>query len=244
MKKPTDMVKGLSLFALTSTIFKSDLHLFNLRKDIYCMELIKLFLIFAKIGACTFGGGYAMLPVLEREIVEKRGWATSEELMDYYAVSQCTPGVIAVNVATFIGKKRRGIFGGIFATLGVVFPSVIIIGAVSAFLGNISKYEAVQHALAGIRIAVCGLVSVSVYKIAKNGIVDFITAIVALIVLVSIAILKVSPVWCVLFAAAAGLITKSIRAKRPESSKSDNGENNESNEINESNEKNENGGKE
>ena len=90
-------------------------------------ELLRLFLAFAKIGGFTFGGGLAMLPMMQREIVEKRGWATENELIDYYAIGQCTPGIIAVNTATFIGFKRKGLPGGIFATLGVVAPSVLII---------------------------------------------------------------------------------------------------------------------
>ena len=89
--------------------------------------LFELFFVFAKIGVMTFGGGYAMLPILQREIVEKKKWTTDEELMDYFAVGQCTPGVIAVNTATFIGQKMKGILGGIVATLGVVFPSLLII---------------------------------------------------------------------------------------------------------------------
>ena len=87
-------------------------------------ELWSLFLTFAKVGVMTFGGGYAMLPILQREVVENKGWATDEELTDYFAIGQCTPGVIAVNTATFIGQKRAGIAGGIVATLGVVFPSL------------------------------------------------------------------------------------------------------------------------
>lgn len=90
-------------------------------------ELWELFIVFAKIGGFTFGGGYAMLPILQREVVENRNWATSEELMDYYAIGQCTPGIIAVNTATFIGYKRKGIIGGIVATIGCVFPSLVII---------------------------------------------------------------------------------------------------------------------
>ena len=78
-----------------------------------------LFVTFAKVGVMTFGGGYAMLPILQREVVDNKGWATEEELMDYFAIGQCTPGVIAVNTATFIGQKQRGIAGGILATLGV-----------------------------------------------------------------------------------------------------------------------------
>ena len=97
-------------------------------------ELFNLFLAFAKVGVLTFGGGYAMLPILQREIVEKNNWASDEELMDYYAIGQCTPGVIAVNTATFIGQKNKGIMGGIMATLGVITPSLIIITAIAAFI--------------------------------------------------------------------------------------------------------------
>ena len=90
-------------------------------------QYLDLFLTFAKVGVMTFGGGYAMLPILQREVVERKGWATEEELMDYFAIGQCTPGIIAVNTATFIGQKLNGVFGGIFATLGFVFPSLVII---------------------------------------------------------------------------------------------------------------------
>ena len=94
---------------------------------------LDLFLTFARIGGLTFGGGYAMLPMLQREVVEKRGWATEDELTDYYAIGQCTPGIIAVNTATFIGNKNKGILGGIVATLGVVFPSIVIITLMQVF---------------------------------------------------------------------------------------------------------------
>ena len=127
-----------------------------------------LFLTFAKIGVCTFGGGYAMLPILQREVVEKKGWATEEELTDYFAVGQCTPGIIAVNTATFIGFKYKGIPGGILATLGVVFPSLIIITAIAAFLSNFADIPMVRHALAGINAAVVALIASSVVKLGKS----------------------------------------------------------------------------
>lgn len=101
------------------------------RRCVLLKELLTLFLTFAKVGVMTFGGGYAMLPILQREVVENKGWTTDEELTDYFAIGQCTPGVIAVNTATFIGQKRRGILGGIVATLGVVFPSLVIIAALA-----------------------------------------------------------------------------------------------------------------
>ncbi len=127
-----------------------------------------LFLTFAKIGVCTFGGGYAMLPILQREVVEKRGWATDEELTDYYAIGQCTPGIIAVNVATFIGQKYKGNLGGIAATLGVVFPSVVIITLIAAFLKNFASIPLVQHALAGVNACVVALILSSAIKLGKS----------------------------------------------------------------------------
>ena len=135
-------------------------------------ELIKLFLAFAKIGAVTFGGGYAMLPMLQRDIVEKHGWVTEEELMDYFAIGQCTPGVIAVNTGTFVGYKIKGVLGGIFATLGVIFPSIVIITIISAFISNFSDMEIVKYAFNGIRVCVCVLIFNAVTKLAKNALVD------------------------------------------------------------------------
>lgn len=131
-------------------------------------DFLKLFLVFAQVGACTFGGGYAMLPVLQREVVEKRGWCTAEELTDYFAIGQCTPGVIAVNSATFVGSKRRGVPGGVVATLGLVFPSVVIITLIAAFLQNFAHIPAVGHAFAGVRAAVVALIATAVLKVGKT----------------------------------------------------------------------------
>ena len=129
---------------------------------------LDLFLTFAKVGVCTFGGGYAMLPILQREVVEKKGWATDEELTDYFAIGQCTPGVIAVNTATFIGSKLKGVPGGIFTTLGVVFPSIVIITLIAAFLSNFADIPVVQHALAGVNACVVALIASSVIKLGKS----------------------------------------------------------------------------
>ena len=131
-----------------------------------------LFLTFAKVGVCTFGGGYAMLPILQREIVEKKDWATDGELTDYFAIAQCTPGVIAVNTATFVGQKQKGVPGGIIATLGVVFPSVVIIMLLAAFIQSFADLPVVIHAFAGIRACVCALILSSVIKLAKNSLAD------------------------------------------------------------------------
>lgn len=132
------------------------------------MELLKMFLTFAKIGVMTFGGGYAMLPILQREIVEKNGWATESELTDYFAIGQCTPGIIAVNTATFIGHKKKGIIGGIVTTLGVVFPSVVIISVIAAFLTNFADIPAVKNALAGVNACVVALIASSIIKLGKT----------------------------------------------------------------------------
>ncbi len=129
---------------------------------------LDLFCTFAKIGVCTFGGGYAMLPILQREVVEDKGWATSDELADYYAIGQCTPGIIAVNTATFIGQKYKGNLGGIFATLGVVAPSVVIITLIAAFLQNFAHLAVVNSAFGGIRACVVALILTSVLKLAKK----------------------------------------------------------------------------
>ena len=131
-------------------------------------ELWEMFITFAKVGVMTFGGGYAMLPILQREVVENKGWATDEELTDYFAIGQCTPGVIAVNTATFIGSKLKGIPGGIFTTLGVVFPSVVIITLIAAFLSNFADIPVVQHALAGVNACVVALIASSVIKLGKS----------------------------------------------------------------------------
>ncbi len=166
------------------------------------------------MGACTFGGGYAMLPILQREVVENHGWATEDELMDYYAIGQCTPGVIAVNTATFIGYKTQGLPGAILATAGVIAPSLIIIIAIAAFIQQFAHLAAVQHAFAGIRIAVCALVLQSVWKMAKKGVVDMPTGIILLATFAAVAFLGVSPVVMVVVAAAAGILIGLVRRRR------------------------------
>lgn len=146
-------------------------------------EYLDLFLTFAKVGVCTFGGGYAMLPILQREVVEGKGWCTDEELTDYFAIGQCTPGVIAVNTATFLGSKRKGIPGGIIATLGMVFPSIVIITLIAAFLTNFAHIAAVGHAFAGIRAAVVALIASSVLKLGKTTVKNLPSAIIFTLVL-------------------------------------------------------------
>ena len=176
-------------------------------------ELLDLFLTFARIGGLTFGGGYAMLPMLQREVVERRGWATEEELMDYYAIGQCTPGVIAVNTATFIGGKKRGVIGSIAATLGVVFPSVVIITVIAAFISNFSDLAVVKDAFAGIRVCVFVLILNAVVKLGKASVKDAVTLCIFLAVLLGAVLLDLSPIVVVIIAAVAGIVAKVLLAK-------------------------------
>ena len=171
------------------------------------MKLLwQLFLAFARVGAMTFGGGYAMIPILEREIVDRHGWATEEELMDYYAVGQCTPGVIAVTTATFIGYKTAGTLGGIVATLGVIFPSVVIITVIAGILTSFAEVPMVKSAFAGIRVCVCVLIFNAVLKLWKKAVVDKATLVLFLGVFLLSAFLGISPVIFVVFCAAAGIL--------------------------------------
>ena len=174
------------------------------------VNLLELFITFAKVGVMTFGGGYAMIPILERELIDKRSWATNEELMDYYAVGQCTPGVIAVNTATFIGNKLAGPVGGIIATLGVIFPSVVIITVIAGILTNFAHIPAVKSAFAGIRVCVCVLIFNSVVKLFKSAVIDKAALIIFLVVLVCSFFFGVSPVILVVISAVAGILLTNL----------------------------------
>lgn len=177
-------------------------------------QLWQLFVTFAIVGVTTFGGGYAMLPALQREVVDKRKWASDEEVMDWYAIGQCTPGVIAVNTATFVGQKQAGVIGGIFATLGVVFPSLVIITVIAAFIQNFAHLAAVQKAFAGIRVCVCVLILNAVVKLWKKSVVDWKTLAIFAAVFAGSVFLSVSPVVYVVIAALAGIVVKELEAKR------------------------------
>lgn len=168
--------------------------------------LAQLFVSFAKIGVMTFGGGLAMLPMLERELVESKKWVTTEEILDYYAVGQCTPGIIAVNTATFVGYKKSKVLGAIASTLGVVFPSVVIISVIAAVLSNFADMPAVQHAFSGIRIAVCALIASAVIKLAKSNVKSLVQIIIAVCAFIIIAVFGASPVVVVVASAIAGLL--------------------------------------
>ena len=173
-------------------------------------ELLELFSIFARIGCFTFGGGYAMLPMLQKEVVEKNKWATEEEIMDYYAIGQCTPGIIAVNTATFIGYKQKGLLGALFATGGMIFPSIVIITIIATFIQNFSQIAILSHAFNGISVAVCILVLNAVVKMWKTSIMDNIGIIIFILVFILTAFLHVSPVYVIIATALCGIISKKV----------------------------------
>ena len=172
----------------------------------------QLFITFARIGLFTIGGGYAMLPMMQSELVERHGWTTEQEMMDYYALAQCTPGAIAVNVSTFIGYKIAGVAGGVIATLGLVFPSLVII-ALAAVLGNVSELPAVKNAFAGIRVGVAVLMINSVVKLAKAAIVDWKAVIIFAAVFGGAVFTSVSPMIYIVAAGIAGILLKAWEVK-------------------------------
>lgn len=161
-------------------------------------ECLQLFGTFFLIGSITFGGGYAILPILIREIVEKRQWLSEDEMLDYFAVSQCTPGIICVNVSTFMGYRRHGFWGALSATLGVITPSLIIITVVAAVLSNFADIPWVQHAFAGIRIAVSALIASTVWNLARKNVKTWLKAAIAVLAFVTVGLLHFSPIYVTL----------------------------------------------
>ncbi|HRX57488.1 MAG TPA: chromate transporter [Eubacteriales bacterium] len=174
-------------------------------------NLLKLYLTFVKIGAFMFGGGYSMLPLLERELVERLGWTSEEELLDYFAIAQCTPGVIAVNTATFIGQKRGGFWGGAMATLGVItVPLLLVIVIVSALM-RFWHLPAVTNAFDGIRVAVAALIAAAVVRLARSNVKNLFGIVLCVLGFVAVAVLGQSPIVVVAGAALAGLVAGRIR---------------------------------
>lgn len=175
-------------------------------------DLIELFIIFFKMGSFTFGGGYAMLPIIQEEIVNKRHWATDEEILDYYAISQSTPGIIAINTATFIGYNQKGIIGAIVSTLGMVTPSIIIITTIATFFKNFQNYVVVQHALKGIRVVVAALILNAVLRMYKDAVKDWLGILLFIISFLLIVLLNITPIIVIVASAIIGILRfKSIK---------------------------------
>lgn len=177
-------------------------------------ELLEVFTLFFKIGCVSFGGGYAMLPMLQRELVDNRNWITEKDLIDYYALGQCTPGVIAVNVSTITGYKRKGVIGGIVGTLGMIFPSMIIITIIAVLLHNFADIPAVKDAFAGIRACVCVLIVNAVIKLWKNSVPDKTALVIFFIVLVLSLFTSISAVFLVLGAGVLGIAISGVRRSK------------------------------
>lgn len=168
-------------------------------------ELIELFKVFFRIGGFTFGGGYAMLPIIQEEIVKQRKWASDEEIIDYYAIGQCTPGIIAVNTATFIGYNRKGIIGAIAATMGVVMPSLIIITIIARFFIHFQDYEIVKTAFSGIQIVVIALIGTTVLNLSKQSVKDRLGLVIFILSFLISILFKLSPIVVIILSALAGI---------------------------------------
>ena len=171
-------------------------------------KLFELFFTFCKIGATTFGGGYAILPILQKELVDKKKWITNEEIADYYAISQCTPGIISVNTATFIGYKQKGIIGGIVATLGIIFPSILIILLLANLIEGYKNLAFVQNAFNGIRVCVGALIISATLKLSKSSIVDKLTTGIFILTFLLSILLNLSPIILLILAGILGLFKK------------------------------------
>ncbi len=177
-------------------------------------KLWNLYVSWFKMGLFTFGGGYAMLPMIQREVIEKYHWATEDEIMDYYAIGQVTPGIIAVNTATFVGYKVKGVIGGIVSTLGVVSPSIVIISCICGLIQNFSDLPAVQSALRGIQVAVCVLMTRAVINLYKKGVKGIPTFVIFAAAWVLSTFTNISTVILVIIAGIAGYVLYSMELKK------------------------------
>ena len=168
--------------------------------------MFELYITFVKIGAVMFGGGYSMLPLLVRELVDRKKWCTEEEVLDYFSLAQCTPGVIAINSATFVGYKRGKVLGGIVASLGVVTVPLIIITIIAAVLQNLMDYPLVQHIFAGVRVAVAALMTVTIVRLIKKAAKDRISWAIIIVAFLLLTVVNLDSVWLVVMAAVFGIL--------------------------------------
>lgn len=175
--------------------------------------LWKLFNVFFRIGFFTIGGGYAMLPMLQREVVEKYKWSTDEEIMDYYAIGQSTPGIIAINTATFIGYKEKGVIGGIVATLGMIVPSWLIIISIAALFQQFADNPFMQRAFSGIRIVVVVLILNAVVKMGKKAINNWIGIVISFLAFILVIGLGISPIYIIVSAGIVGILINALNGK-------------------------------
>ncbi len=174
----------------------------------------ELYQAFFRIGLLTFGGGYAMLPMLKREVVEHYKWITEDEMLDTYAIGQCTPGIIAINTATYIGYKKGGFIGGIIATFGEVTPSLIIIILIASVLNNFMDYPMVLHAFSGVRVVVCALMMTSVVQMTKSGVKDYIGLLLFLTTILLLIFTPVTTIMVIIMGAIIGVIIDKVKGAK------------------------------
>ena len=177
----------------------------------FIMDFLQLYTTFFRIGILTFGGGLTMLPLLKYELVETKKWITEEKLLDCYAIGQCTPGIIAVNTATYVGYLKSGVLGGIVATLGMVTPSVVIVTLIAAFLQNFMEVAIIQHALMGIRGAVCALMLNTVVSLAKKSLISKINIVICAVVLILALFTNIPTIALIVISGIAGVIIEKIK---------------------------------
>lgn len=176
-------------------------------------EIIKYYTIFFKIGLFTIGGGYAMLPIIEKELVEKYQWTTEEEVLDSYALAQSIPGVIAVNTAALIGVKGKGFWGALAASLGVISPSIVIIIVIAAFFSKLREITLVSNAFRGIRAAVLALLVISVYKMIRKSVKDIYAIALLSVSFVCVLFFGVSPIYVIIGAVIVSIIIYNRKEK-------------------------------
>ena len=174
-------------------------------------KYLDIFLTFARVGAFTFGGGYSMLPILQREVVEGRGWVEEREVLDFYSISQVLPGMIGINTAIFIGNKVKGRWGGVLAALGVAFPSLVIIMVIAAFISNFVHLPLVQNAFAGIRACVFVLILRSIMKLLRGSVIDWFSFVLFIAIFLLSVLTDINPI---LYVVAAGLMGLLYRRSR------------------------------
>ena len=167
--------------------------------------LLSLFWEFFKIGLFTIGGGMAMIPLMTRIAVEDKKWVTEEEMLDCIAISQAVPGVVAINTATYIGYKKAGFKGGIFATFGVIAPSFLIILALANVINTVSDNKYIQGAFTGIKACVTGLVAVVAYNIGKQTLSHWFHWFLAIMAFIGVVLLKINAIIVVIIAAILGI---------------------------------------
>jgi len=190
----------------------------------FLKDLLNIYLNCAKVGLFTIGGGMAMLPMMQREFVEDKKWMTEEELIDFFAIGQSTPGIIAVNVSTFVGYKRCGVIGGFCGTLGMVTPSLIIITLLATLINSINDYPVVQKALKGVNVVVAALLTNVTYNFAKKTVKNWWSALILVASFCALFIFKIQSYWVILSAVSIGIIMsliQTIRAKKVTALESD-----------------------